>query len=173
MDVPKINESNFEQVFKSYFGPLVNYVNGYLKDWESSREIVQGSFLRIWENKDSIEINSSIKSYLYSAVRNRMIDHVRANKKDIEYQNSLLTENKGEGTEELDTYLIREEISKSMDKMKPKMQKIFRLSKIEGLTYNEIASYLNISKRTVEDNMAKALVFLKDELSKNPEIFSD
>jgi len=146
------NESNFEEVFKTYFGPLCNYVNSYIKDFEASREIVQGTFLKVWENRDSIDINTSAKSYLYSAVRNRMIDQIRSNKK-------------------LDAYLIREEILKSMDKLKPKMRKIFSLSKIEGLTYSEIAAYLNISKRAVEDNVAKALRLLKEDLQESEVLF--
>jgi RNA polymerase sigma-70 factor (ECF subfamily) len=72
----------------------------------------------------------------------------------------------------LRSYVIRQEIMKSLDKMKPKMKQIFTLSKIEGLTYGEIASYLNVSKRTVEDNIAKALIILKDELKNNETIFS-
>ena len=167
------NESNFEEVFKTFFGPLCNYVNSYLKDWESSREIVQGTFMKVWENKDSIEINTSAKSYLYSSVRNRMIDFIRANKKLEEYKNTVNVDEVDEGLGQINSFLIREEILKSLDKLKPKMRKIFTLSKIEGLTYNEIAAYLNISKRAVEDNVARALRLLKEDLEGNEVIFSD
>jgi len=167
------NESNFEEVFKTYFGPLCNYVNSYLKDWESSREIVQGTFMKVWENKDTININTSAKSYLYSAVRNRMIDAIRSDKKFSEYKNTVNVSEVDENVEQMNSYVIREEIMKSMDKLKPKMRKIFSLSKIEGLTYNEIAAYLNISKRSVEDNVAKALRILKEDLQDNEIIFSD
>lgn len=167
------SESNFEQVFKTYFGPLCNYVNSYIRDWESSREIVQGTFLKIWENKDSININTSVKSYLYSAVRNRMIDQIRSNQKLDAYKNSVTIDEIDENPSDINSYLIREEIMKSLDKLKPKMKKIFSLSKIEGLTYGEIAAYMNISKRAVEDNVAKALRLLKDDLQGNEVIFSD
>ena len=129
--------------------------------------------MKVWENKDSIEINTSVKSYLYSAVRNRMIDYIRSNKKLSEYKNTINVDEVDESTDELNSYLIREEILKSMDKLKPKMRKIFSLSKIEGLTYNEIAAYLNISKRAVEDNVARALRLLKEDLEGNEIIFSD
>ena len=171
MSSPLISESNFEQVFKSYFGPLCNYVNSYIKDWENSREIVQGVFLKIWEGRDNLEINTSVKSYLYSSVRNRMIDHIRSDKKAKEYADTLDPEGISNEEKEMDSFLIREEILKSMEKMKPKTKKIFALSKMEGLTYAEIASYLNISKRAVEDNVAKALKHLKEDLAKNSEIF--
>jgi RNA polymerase sigma-70 factor (ECF subfamily) len=166
-----INEANFEQVFKSYFGPLCNYVNSHIKDWENSREIVQGVFLKIWEGRTNLEITTSVKSYLYSAVRNRMIDYIRSNKKAKEYASTLDPEGINNEDKEMDSFLIREEILKSMEKMKPKMKKIFALSKMEGLTYSEIASYLNISKRAVEDNVAKALKHLKDDLATNKDLF--
>ncbi len=171
MSSPFISESKFEEVFKTFFGPLCNYVNSYIKDWENSREIVQGSFMKIWENRDKIEIETSLKSYLYSSVRNRMVDYIRVNKKDEDYRNSLSADEIDDRVEEIDSFLIREEILKSLNKMKPKMKKIFTLSKMEGLTYSEIAAYLNISKRAVEDNVAKALVLLKNDLRHNKEIF--
>ena len=173
MNKSPFNESNFEEIFKTFFGPLCNYVNSYLKDWEGSREIVQGTFMKIWENKDSIDINTSVKSYLYSAVRNRMIDHIRSNQKLDTYKNSVNVDDVEENVDHMNSFLIREEILKSMDKLKPKMKKIFSLSKIEGLTYNEIAAYMNISKRAVEDNVAKALRILKEDLAGNEVIFSD
>lgn len=172
MNESPFKESSFEEVFKTYFGPLCNYVNSFIKDWEASREIVQGTFLKVWENKDSIDINTSAKSYLYSAVRNRMIDHIRANKKLEDYKNTVNVDDIDENITHMDSYLIREEILKSMDKLKPKMRKIFSLSKIEGLTYNEIAAYLNISKRAVEDNVAKALRLLKEDLQENEVLFA-
>jgi len=167
------SESNFEEVFKTYFGPLCNYVNSYIKDWESSREIVQNTFMKVWSNKDSIAINTSAKSYLYSAVRNTMIDSIRSNQKLQDYKKNVDVDEVEENIEQMNSFLIRGEILKSMDKLKPKMRKIFSLSKIEGLTYNEIAAYLNISKRAVEDNVAKALKILKEDLQHNEVIFSN
>ncbi len=173
MNKSPFNESNFEEVFKTYFGPLCNYVNSYIKDWESSREIVQGTFMKIWENKDTIQISTSAKSYLYSAVRNRMIDMIRSNKKLDEYKNLVNVDEVEENIDHMNSFVVREEILRSMDKLKPKMRKIFSLSKIEGLTYNEIAAYLNISKRAVEDNVAKALKLLKEDLQGNEILFSN
>lgn len=171
MSNPPFTEANFEDLFKKYFGPLCNYVNSYIKDWESSREIVQSTFLKIWENKDRIEVNSSVQSYLYSSVRNRMIDYIRSNKKREEVKSVLEQAEIDDNPESLNTFLVRQEIMKSLEKLKPKMRKIFSLSKIEGLTYGEIASYLNISKRAVEDNVAKALRLLKEDLKDNEIIF--
>lgn len=166
-----ITKDNFQDIFKNYFGPLCNYVNSYIRNWEDSREIVQGTFLKIWENKETIAIDTSVKSYLYSAVRNRMIDFIRSDKKKNEYLQNLDFNEGEERVEELNSFLIRQEILRSLEKLKPKMKQIFSLSKIEGLTYSEIASYLNISKRAVEDNVARALILIKEDLKNNETIF--
>lgn len=101
-----------------------------------------------------------------------MIDHIRAKDKQTELKNSLGHEDIVNNPDELKDFMIRQEIMKSLEKLKPKMRKIFSLSKIEGLTYNEISSYLNISKRAVEDNVARALKILKEDLKDNEVIFS-
>lgn len=166
------SEENFETVFKTYFGPLCNYVNSYIKDWEGSREIVQSTFTKIWEKKDSIEINTTVQSYLYSSVKNRMIDYIRANNKRNETVEAVGFEEIEEENNSIESLVIRQEILKSLEKLKPSMKKIFFLSKIEGLTYGEVASYLNISKRTVEDNVARALTLLREDLKDNELIFN-
>ncbi|MEL6124210.1 MAG: sigma-70 family RNA polymerase sigma factor, partial [Bacteroidota bacterium] len=124
----EITSANFEEVFKTYFGPLCNYVNSYINNWEGSREIVQGAFMKIWENKEDITITSSIKNYLYSTVRNRMIDGIRTDKKLEEYRNSISVDTLVENPKDLDPYLLREEILKAVDNLKPKMKKILRSS---------------------------------------------
>ena len=165
-------EDNFEHIFKTFFGPLCNYVNSHIKDWEGSREIVQSTFLKIWENKDAIEVTTTAKTYLYSAVKNRMIDYIRANKRRGEVEEDQSDEIIEEDSELMDTMVLRQEILKSLNKLKPKMKKIFLLCKIEGLTYGEAAAYLDISKRTVEDNIAKALVLLREDLKNNDLVYN-
>lgn len=96
-----------------------------------------------------------------------MIDYIRANKRQDELADAAGVDELEEKEELLDQQMIRREILRSLDKLKPKMKKIFSLAKIEGLTYGEVASYLNISKRAVEDNVAKALVLLREDLREN------
>jgi RNA polymerase sigma-70 factor (ECF subfamily) len=139
----------------------------YLNDWESSREIVQSTFLKVWENKNRISVNTSAQSYLYRAVKNTMIDFIRKEKKKKEYLESVggLSEAILVHSEnEIKPYIIRQEILKAMQTLKPKNRKIFELHKFEGLTYKEIANFLEVSERAVEDNIARALKQLRTEL---------
>jgi len=166
------SEEQFQETFKTYFGPLCNYVNSHIKDWEGSREIVQNTFMKIWENRSNIEVTTTAKTYLYSAVKNRMIDYIRANKRRGEVEDDQTFDEAEQDSEIMDSMILRQEILKSLDKLKPKMKKIFSLCKIEGLTYGEAAAYLDVSKRTVEDNIAKALVLLRDDLKQNEYVYN-
>jgi RNA polymerase sigma-70 factor, ECF subfamily len=166
--------SEFEAIFKEYFVPLVNFVNTFLHNHEDSKEVVQNSFLNIWRNKDRIEIKISLKSYLYQTTKNNMIDFIRKNKalKNISEINNDVIENLADQDHEmLDPYLVRNAIELVLKNLKPKSREIFELNKFEGLTYEEIAQYLNISKRAVEDNIAKVTQSLKSELKNHPYFF--
>lgn len=168
----KTNQS-FEEVFKEFFNPLVNYVNSKINNWEDSREIVQNTFLKIWEVRDKLDIDTSLKSYLYRATKNGMIDFIRLNKRNSLLKEDLkkdLSEEVGEN-DALDVYIIRQELKKALKTLKPKNREIFSLHKLEGLTHNEIANYLNISVRAVEDNVKRATLALREILSENKGVF--
>jgi len=171
---PFENSNYFETVFKEYFNPLVNFVNKYLNNFENSREVVQMTFVKLWSNRTNLEVRFSVKSYLYQTTKNTMIDFIRKNKTILnatELENSIVTELIDEQNENLDPYILRQAIDKCLRNLKPKAKEIFELHKYEGLTYEEIADFLNISKRSVEDNISKILKYLKEELKNHPEFF--
>ncbi len=171
----KIDSSKeFEALYKKYYGPLVNFINQYLSNLENSKEVVQITFMKLWDKKDTLEITSSFKNYLYRSAKNTMIDYIRKYQKmnivsddDAKIINNLPDQDDAF----LSPYIIRTEIIKAMELLKPKNREIFRLSKFEGLTYEEIASHLNISKRAVEDNVGRAISRLRELIKKDPNIF--
>ncbi len=168
------NISDFEDLFKEYFNPLVNFVNRYLNNFENSREVVQMTFVKLWENRSNFEIRNSTKSYVYQTAKNAMIDFVRKNKNHMnafEIEGALVHDLPDDNSSYLDPYIVRSAIEKCLQQLKPKNREIFELNKFEGLTYEEIADYLQISKRSVEDNIAKTLKFLKEELKNHPDFF--
>lgn len=132
------------------------------------------TFVKLWSNRTNLEVRSSVKSYLYQTTKNTMIDFIRKNKNILnaaELENSIVTELIDEQNENLDPYILRQAIDKCLRNLKPKAKEIFELHKYEGLTYEEIADFLNISKRSVEDNISKILKYLKEELKNHPEFF--
>lgn len=162
MSKPFQSITNFEKIFKAYFEVLCNYVNKYINNWDDSREIVQNTFAKIWANKDKIEINTKVPSYLYRSCKNTMIDHIRKNKNNLEFSDDLEGSIIVDSNDSvLDKELVKKTIIEGMETLKPKNREIFRLSKFEGLTHREIAEYLKISERAVEDNISRALKSLK------------
>jgi len=164
---------SFEKLFKLYYAPLFNYVNKNLRNREDSKEIVQDSLIKIWKKRDNVDLNGpTIKSYLFTTARNTLIDFVRS-RKDTESLDKANAEAISDVVDEseMDSLLIRSEIMKSLDTMKPKRKKIFVMNKLEGYTYKEIAKHLDISERAVEDNMAKAFMQLKEDLKDKRELF--
>ena len=158
--------TTFESTFRNFYAPLCNFANKYLNDWDASEDAVQSSFLKIWNNWDTYINSSSQKSYIFRTTKNTVLDYLkkedRKNKREKVYQE--LNDSK---EDILNEFVIKSEIMKSLDKLKPKVRKIFLLNKIEGLTYPEIAQYLQISERTVEDNMARAFKALREDLKNN------
>ncbi len=171
---PFENTQYFESVFKEYFNPLVNFVNKYLKNFENSRDVVQMTFLKLWENRVHLEVRTSVKSYIYQTTKNTMIDYLRKKNhlpemKEIE--SIVLSELADNDEDSLNPYIVRNAVEKCLQDMKPKAREIFTLHKFEGLTYEEIADFLHISKRSVEDNVGKVLKYLKEDLKNHSDIF--
>jgi RNA polymerase sigma-70 factor, ECF subfamily len=161
------DEIAFEGLFKSYFAELCIYASRFFDDVENAEEIVQDIFFNIWSNRAKLNINSSIKAYLYAAVRNtclNLIKHKKVENKYREYfsrqlqQDELLENDWMKGDE------LHDKITVTIEKLPPERKKVFIMSRFENLKYREIAEELNISVKTVENQMGKALQFLREEL---------
>jgi RNA polymerase sigma-70 factor (ECF subfamily) len=126
--------------------------------------------MKIWNYKDRIDITMSEKSYIYQAAKNTALDHIRKYKLNTEVslddQMNRLNQVEAGTMKDSNAFLLRTKIKEALNVLKPKTRKIFELHKFEGLAYEEIAYYMDISKRTVESNMARALILLRGELRK-------
>ncbi len=126
--------------------------------------------MKIWNYKDRIDITMSEKSYIYQAAKNTALDHIRKYKLNTEVslddQMNRLNQVEAGTMKDSNAFLLRAKIKEALNVLKPKTRKIFELHKFEGLAYEEIAYYMDISKRTVESNMARALILLRGELRK-------
>jgi RNA polymerase sigma-70 factor (ECF subfamily) len=170
---PFESKADFEIIFKDYFNPLVNFVNRYLNNYENSKEVVQNTFIKIWNQKEQIIIKTSAKAYLYQVTKNTMIDFVRNQKhRQADDLSDHLIANIEDVTEEqLDPYIVRQAFELAMKDLKDKSREIFVMNKFEGLTYDEIAEYLQISKRSVEDNIYRVSQQIKEKLKNHPYFF--
>ena len=160
--IKKGDEMAFELVFKEFYASLTAFAHTFLHDIYLSENIVQNVFIKLWEKRMQYEI-TSLKSYLFIAVRNSCNNELKRIKSERSYKNSLSQEEFIKSENYSDTRTL-EEIINTIEKLPEQRKKIFKLSRLDGLKYREIADKLKISPKTVEVQMGKALKFLRENL---------
>lgn len=162
------DENAFKYFFDTYYDNLCNFVNSYLRDETLSEDVVQSIFIYLWEKKDSLPSNCSIKSYLYTASKNKSLNQLRDIKNKNRIAEALFTEPELVSEEKADLFLEFEElksiISMAIDGLPNQCKTIYQLSRDEGLTNKEIAEKLGIAVKTVENQMTIAIRKIKDFL---------
>jgi RNA polymerase sigma-70 factor (ECF subfamily) len=150
----------------TYNHKLCLYANSLLNDISLSEDIVQNVFIKVWERRNNLNSDYSIKSYLYKCVYNLCVNEYKKNKsvtalemKYIEELESVIEEKDEEAFEKL-IQLVKEAIQE----LPPKCKQVFLLSKKEGLTNIEISEYLNISKNTIERHINIAFSRIRENV---------
>ncbi|MGZ3900627.1 MAG: RNA polymerase sigma-70 factor [Bacteroidia bacterium] len=156
---------DFEKIFKTQFPVLCDVAFKIIKNKKAAEDIVQDVFLKLWQSKHKLGVMGNHNGYLYRCTINASIDFLKNNKRVIPFDNScqnLCDTSNGEKRmleKELETC-----IEKAMSGLPPKCRAIFVLSRHEGMKYREIAGHLQISVKTVENQMGIALSRLREEL---------
>jgi len=161
------NEAAFETIFRSYYVRLCNFAYSFLDDKDESEEVVQSTFLTIWEKHESIDIQISLKSYLYRAVHNsclNRIKHLKVRSLHNEYAKGREQTFNEDASEKLISKELEHQIEVAIGSLPPKCAMVFRLSRFESMSYAEIAEQMDTSIKTVENQMIKALRILRVEL---------
>jgi RNA polymerase sigma-70 factor (ECF subfamily) len=158
----------FESLFRSSYVSLVRYAMTLIKDHDTAEEIVQDLFFRLWQDKEKLNIESSLNGYLFRSVHNRCLHIIEHNKvverhaKEMAYS----LEDSSESPSEILNYKeLQEKIARILERLPERCGKIFTMSRFEGLKYSEIAERLSVSVKTVEANMGRALKEFRRELS--------
>lgn len=161
------NEKIFDYLFHLYYSGLYVYVKRYVDQSNVAEDIVQDFFVRLWDNRKQISINKSLKSYMFTSVRNSCFDYLRHCKVQQRNEDKLLERIKNL-KEDNDFYIekeLREKIDEAINKLPPACREIFVMNRFDGMKPAEIAGIRNISVRTVETQIGKALRVLRNELS--------
>jgi RNA polymerase sigma-70 factor (ECF subfamily) len=156
----------FEDVFKSHFKSLHVYAITIVKDETIAEEMVQNVFFKLWEKKEQIRLQQSVKAYLYRAVHNECLNHLKHDKVKAGYKAHAIYAN-NESESAADPAIIKElerHIDKALKELPEQCRTIFQLSRFEDQKYHMIASQLGISVKTVENQMGKALRMLRQKL---------
>lgn len=162
------SKQSFEILYYRYSGKLYNFVMRLSKgDAYIAEELVQRTFLKIWETKEYINPEKSFISYLCTIAKNMLLNEFEHKTIQFiyeEYIKVLVTENDDSTEKEVEKNLLEEYIDQLADKLPPKRKEIFLLSRKEGLSNKLIAKKLNISESTIETQLSKALSFMKNQL---------
>lgn len=167
LNLPKsVEEAQFEQIFRRWYAPLCRFAFRLTGKSQASEDIVQEVFIQFWDKRNILEIRQSEKAYLFQAVYNRSLNLLSVGKRHPEVPDSA--EYLHPVSKEADADLLFSEtetaIQNGLRKLPDGCRQIFELSRFEGLSYKEIAALLEISPKTVETQMSKALRILRQVL---------
>lgn len=157
---------DIEYLFKEYYQALCVHAYRILNNTEVAEDIVQDVFMKLWNKKDQININTSVKSYLYKSTTNTALNYLEKNKVIVQSDEALEFEPNGQVAPDLQMSAkqLKSRIDEAINNLPPKCKTIFILSRHEGMKYKQIADHLNISVKTVENQMSIALERIREHI---------
>ena len=161
------DQTAFEFLFHFYYPGLVIYSAQFTADRMEAEEIVQDFFVRFWNNHQKLVPSDSLKSYVFSSVKNSCLNFLKHKKIEEKYINQMLELSDRHLAYDPDLYTdsdLQGKIKKTIDLLPKRCKEIFNMSRMQGKKNNEIAIELNISKRTVETQISNALKIFKERL---------
>ncbi len=153
-------------LFKEYYHPLVAYGRTIVSDRDEAEDIVQHTFVNFWEQRTQLEVHTSVRAMLYKSVQNACLNSLKHKKvrqvyrREQEYTQAF----PGQQDEQLQAKELETQIEAVISQLPEQCARIFKMSRLEGLKYQEIADQLQLSVKTVENQMGKALRILREEL---------
>lgn len=166
--IQQSDENAFRELYEYYWDRLLAFTYNRLYDLEASEEIVQKTFIYLWEKRADIDIKTSLSSWLFGAARHHVLNVMRSGKvrrayaEDFRKFASKHVDNSNE--EYQNVAEIKRLIEESLAGLPPKCQRVYRMSRQQHISNKDIAKQLNISKKTVENYLTMALKHLKGRL---------
>ena len=160
------DETVLKELFNLHYLNVCGAISRFIRDTNLVEDLAQEVFIRFWEKRHQINITSSIPAYLRRMAINEALVHLRKNKRfqedELDTNLSFSADNSGE-----DQFMhgeLQQQVTRAINTLPPKRMAIFQLTRLEVLTYREIAYKLDITIKTVENQMGKALKILRQEL---------
>lgn len=159
------DQKALESLFERYFYPLCDFSYAIVKSIELAEEVVSDVFFNIWSKRNTLEIKNNLKSYLYLAAKNQSINYLnssKANHEGIDFFKELIDLPEQSTAEaEIEYEELKSEIQLILEELPPQRRLIFKLNRIDGLKYKEIAEQLSISVNTVQKQMVEASRYME------------
>lgn len=158
--------TDYESVFREHYEPLTRYAHSILKNQEEAEDAVQRLFVKFWEKRFELQVDN-IRAYLYRATYNTCLNQVKSTKNSRYHvsDSDAVIPASDEASDRVLGEELQVQISEAMDALPEKCRQVFQLSRFEEKSYKEISEELNISVKTVENHIAKALKIMRVELA--------
>ena len=161
------NTKVFEALFKQWYGPLCRYADSLLHNQEEAEDIAQKTFCKLWDQREKMEIHTSIKSYLYRMVHNACLNKIKQWQMQAEHH-EVMAYNSITVANQVEQAVTHKELSRQIEvaiaALPERCREVFLLSRMQHLSYLQIAQKMQISPNTVETQMVKALKVLRIKL---------
>lgn len=160
------DRESFNQLFRSYYKPLVRFCFRFVADDDMAAEIVQDLFVKLWAGREKLSFNSSFESYMLRSVQNAAITYINKVRSHAEANLRVVADETdvNDPSETLQSNNLEASYRKILAAMPEKRREVFLASRFEGLKYAEIAEKLGMSQKTVETHMSAAIKQLKEGL---------
>jgi RNA polymerase sigma-70 factor (ECF subfamily) len=158
---------SFSDIFSAYYKDLVFFAYSFTHELSSAEDIVQDTFVKLWDDHEKLNVTVSLKSILLKTIQNKCIDWHR-HRKIVNNSGTYIIDNSPLYEYDTDNYVLRSELEEMIEKaiaiLPEKFKEAFEMNRFEGLKYQEIANKLNVSVRTIEVRISKALELLRKSL---------
>lgn len=159
------DQEAFKELFFDFYPSLCVFAQRYIPSPETCEDIVQDTFFNLWKNRKKIEVTASFRNLLITSVRNSCTDYLRKQSvRQIHAERNTLHEAIDTPEEVYTISELEEMLSVALDRLPPNVRRAFELSRFENMTYNQIAKEMEVSPKTVEAYISKALSMLRIEL---------
>ena len=160
------DRESFNKIFRRSYKPLLRFCYRFVTDEDVASEIVQDLFVKLWTNRDKLNISSSFDSYMMSSVRNAAYTYINRERAHQEAHQMMAVQETDETdpSEQLQSNNLEATYQQVLASMPEKRREVFLASRVEGLKYSEIANKLSISQKTVEAHMGAAIKQLREGL---------
>jgi len=154
---------NFEALFKSNYTKLCRVADNIVRNKEAAEDIVQEVFTKAWDKKDTLAVHTSVEHYLRKATANASLNYLESRKRIVPFNERISSAQIDTG-DRLSLKEFEKIVFHAIESLPPKCKTVFVLSRFENMKYQEIADHLDISVKTVENQMSKALRLLREDL---------
>lgn len=167
-EIKKGNVSPFQNIFQEYYPMLCNFAERYVLEIEIAEDVVQDIYVRLWENRENLIITAGIKAYLFQSVRNSCINYLKHDKVHKKYESHIkhvFSDNFY--SDALEEEEIAFHIHQATQNLPAKCREIFEMSRLDGKSHDEISLEMGITKKTINNQLWKALKLVREYLMEN------